>query len=235
MRSEFSSGTRVQYTHPPNGSLKGTSSSSTSVRLTPLGPMPRSDTPCEVGCVDRLLLRRKRLNVGICRSTSSATTAGDDLISSPVRMLTLAGVSPRRCSPRLGVTVTVSSTPAGATTTLSSPARSAAVTRLVVSAKPPARTIRVTASPSGVSIVNRPSGPLVICRSGEPSTRTMTIAPGTAAPDESWMMPVIGDSAAEEASESARTRDAIKDALLNSVAVPVQTPSATPPHHHRLR
>ena len=77
MRSTLSSGTRVQYTQPPNGSLNGTPSSSTSVRLTPLGPMPRSDTPCVVGCDDRLLVRRNRLNVGICRSTSSATTAGD--------------------------------------------------------------------------------------------------------------------------------------------------------------
>ena len=41
--------------------------------------MPRSDTPCAVGCDERLLVRRNRLNVGICRSTSSATTAGDSL------------------------------------------------------------------------------------------------------------------------------------------------------------
>src|SRR4029453_11761498 len=61
IRSALSSGTRDQYTHPPKGSLNGTPSTSTSVRLTPLGPMPRSETPCDVGCDDRLLLRRKRL------------------------------------------------------------------------------------------------------------------------------------------------------------------------------
>ena len=77
MRSTLSSGTRVQYTQPPNGSFCGMPSAMTSVRLTPLGPMPRSDTPCDVGCDDRLLARVNRLNVGICRSTSSATTAGD--------------------------------------------------------------------------------------------------------------------------------------------------------------
>ena len=38
MRSTLSSGTRVQYTQPPNGSLNGMPSSSTSVRLWPLGP-----------------------------------------------------------------------------------------------------------------------------------------------------------------------------------------------------
>ena len=73
MRSTLSSGTRVQYTQPPNGSLNGMPSISTSDRLTPLGPMPRSDTPCAVGCDDRLLVRRNRLKVGTRRSTSSAT------------------------------------------------------------------------------------------------------------------------------------------------------------------
>ena len=62
--STLSSGTRVQYTQPPNGSLKGTPSSSTSVRLWPLGPMPRSDTPWVVGWAARLLVRRNRLKLG---------------------------------------------------------------------------------------------------------------------------------------------------------------------------
>src|SRR3954466_15725453 len=96
-RSTLTGGTRDQYTQPPNGSLNGTPSSSTSVRLTPLGPIPRSDTPCAVGCDERLLVRRNRLNVGTCRSTSSATTAGDCRMSLLLRTLTLAGTSPRRC------------------------------------------------------------------------------------------------------------------------------------------
>src|SRR5580765_608600 len=50
MRSTLTSGTRVQYTQPPKGSLNGIPSSRTSVRLWPLGPIPRSDTPCVVGC-----------------------------------------------------------------------------------------------------------------------------------------------------------------------------------------
>ncbi len=117
MRSTLSSGTRVQYTQPPNGSLNGTPSTSTSVRLTPLGPIPRSETPCAVGCDDRLLLRRNRLNVGTCRSTSSATTAGDCRIVSFSTMLALTGTSPRRFSLRVGVTVTVSKSPASLRTT----------------------------------------------------------------------------------------------------------------------
>ena len=80
------------------------------MRLTPLGPMPRSDTPCAVGCDDRLLVRRNRLKVGICRSTSSATTAGDWRMSWRLSTLTLAGRSPVRCSLRVAVTVTVSDT-----------------------------------------------------------------------------------------------------------------------------
>ena len=91
MRSTLSSGTRVQYTQPPNGSLNGTPSISTSDRLTPLGPMPRSDTPCAVGCDDRLLVRRNRLKVGTSRSTSSATTAGDCRIVSLSMMFDAGG------------------------------------------------------------------------------------------------------------------------------------------------
>ncbi len=108
MRSAFIIGTRVQYTQPPNGSLNGTSSSSTRVRLTPLGPMPRSDTPCAVGFAAMLLVRRNRLNVGTCRSTSSATTAGDRSICSLDTMLTLAGTSVMSCSERVAVTTSCS-------------------------------------------------------------------------------------------------------------------------------
>src|SRR5436190_23027310 len=103
IRSTLSIDTRVQYTQPPNASLNGTPSTITSVRLTPLGPIPRSDTPCVVGCDDRLLERRNRLNVGIRRSTSSATSAGDALISAASIMLTLAGMLPNCSSTRDGV------------------------------------------------------------------------------------------------------------------------------------
>src|SRR5215216_6532533 len=116
MRSTLSIGTRVQYTQPPNGSLNGVPSTRTSVRLTPLGPTPRSDTPCAVGCDDRLLVRRNRLKVGTNRSTSSATTEGDRLIVSLSTTLTLAGTSPSRCSVRVGVTVTDSNSVAGTST-----------------------------------------------------------------------------------------------------------------------
>src|SRR5439155_5350182 len=191
------SGTRVQYTQPPNGSLNGMPSSSTSVRLWPLGPIPRSDTPCVVGCATRLLVRRNRLKVGTWRSTSSATSAGDAAISRLLTTLTLAGVSPRRCSLRVGVTVTVSNNPAGARTTSMSPV-CAAGTFSVFSAKPPARTITVTSPVSGASTVKRPSGPVVTRRSGPNPLRTITAAPETTSPVESLTT--------TETEEIARTR-----------------------------
>ena len=46
-------GMRSQYTQPPNGSLIGTPSRSTSARLTPLGPIPRSDTTLGRGVRDQ--------------------------------------------------------------------------------------------------------------------------------------------------------------------------------------
>ena len=163
MRSVFSSGTRDQYTQPPNGSLMGTPSTSTSVRLTPLGPIPRSDTPCVVGCDARLLVRRKRLNVGICRSTSSATNAGDCLMSCLSSMLTLAGTSPVRRSLRVAVTVTASVIVAG-TTTRSRFARGASrATVYWSSANPAARTISRTSPEGGAGTLKRPSGPLATC------------------------------------------------------------------------
>ena len=132
---------------------------STSERLTPLGPMPRSDTPCAVGCDDRLLVRRNRLKVGTWRSTSSATTAGDWRICSLSMTLTLAGTSPSRCSVRVGVTVTDSKSVAGASTTSSAPFGGSGCD---FSAKPLARTTSVVAA-GPPSSENRPSGPVTVC------------------------------------------------------------------------
>src|SRR5262245_35198710 len=157
MRLTLSIGTRVQYTQPPKGSLNGTPSTSTSVRLTPLGPIPRNETPCAVGWDDRLLLRRNRLKVGTWRSTSSATTAGDCRIVSFSTTFALTGTSPSRFSVRVGVTVTVSNSVAILRTTATS---FDGVTGPDHSANPPARTI-IVKLPEGRSLsVNRPSGPV---------------------------------------------------------------------------
>ncbi len=176
MRLTLSIGTRVQYTQPPKGSLNGMPSTSTSVRLTPLGPMPRSETPCAVGCDDRLLLRRKRLKVGTSRSTSSATTAGDCRIVSFSMMFALTGTSPSRFAVRVGVTVTVSNSPATASTTSTS---RLAGTDWDHSAKPPARTISVRSPAGAIAIVNRPSRPDIVCCSGPLVPVTITDAPDT--------------------------------------------------------
>jgi len=143
--------------------------------------MPRSDTPCAVGCAARLLVRRNRLKLGTLRRTSSAVNAGDDSIVSLVTTLTLAGVSPSRCSVRVGVTVTVSNRVAGSTiTSMVLPADASDFS--VFSAKPPARTMIVTSPAPGASTVNRPSGPVVVRCSGPDPERTMTAAPETTPP-----------------------------------------------------
>ena len=187
MRLTLSSGTRVQYTHPPNGSLNGMSSTRTSVRLTPLGPMPRNDTPCVVGCDDRLLVRRNRLNVGTCRSTSSATTAGEFLMASVSRTLMLAGMLPSRSALREGVTVTVSSSVAGSST-ISRASDDDIGCRF--SANPPARMTSVAPALGAVSRVNRPSGPVTVCASVPELVRTITVAPDTTPPLWSRTTPV---------------------------------------------
>ena len=131
---------------------------STSVRLTPLGPMPRSDTPCAVGCDDRLLVRRNRLNVGTGRSTSSATTAGDCRICSLSMTLTLAGTSPSRCSLRVGVTDHRFEQGGRGQHHVERRHRAGCD----FSAKPPARTTMV--APTGTDPnENRPSGPVTVC------------------------------------------------------------------------
>ena len=76
------------------------------MRLTPLGPMPRSDTPCVVGLATRLLLRRNRLKPGIWRSRSSTVRAAERSISSLVNTVTLAGTSCSACSTRPAETTT---------------------------------------------------------------------------------------------------------------------------------
>src|SRR5580658_7924640 len=67
-----STGTRLQGTHPPKGSLRGTPSRRTSERLAPLGPKPRRETPWEVGLAVILSFLRKRLKSAVSRSVSSA-------------------------------------------------------------------------------------------------------------------------------------------------------------------
>ena len=207
MRSTFSSGTRVQYTQPPNGSLNGMPSMSTSERLTPLGPMPRSDTPCAVGCDDRLLVRRNRLKVGAWRSTSSATTAGDRRICSLSMTLTLAGTSASRCSVRVGVTDTDSKRVGRGQLHLERTPSAGCD----FSAKPLARTTMV--APEGTEPnENLPSGPVTVCCSEPEGPRAMTAAPATTPPVESLTTPdtpVCAD--ADRANTSRNTsRDAVR-------------------------
>src|SRR5215468_12568521 len=186
MRSVDSSGTRVQYTHPPNGSLNGTPSRSTSVRLTPLGPIPRSETPCDVGFDEMLLDRVNKLNVGSCRSTSSTATAGDCLMSADRSTLTLADTSARRCSVRAAVTVMSSRSDEGSSVTVMALAFGSTV--CCFSAKPGALTTSVTVPEPGASTLNCPSVPDTAARSPSDVRATME-APGTTAPEVSLTTP----------------------------------------------
>src|SRR5215471_11904451 len=71
----------------------GTPSQSTSERLAPEDPRPRSDTPCVVGWATRLEVRRKRLKPGTMRSRSSSSLPGVSLIVVLSMAVILAGVS----------------------------------------------------------------------------------------------------------------------------------------------
>ena len=164
--------------------------------------MPRSDTPCVVGCACRLLVRRNRLKVGTRRKTSSAPVAGDWRICSLSTTLMLAGTSPRRCSVRVGVTVTDSKSPAGASTISSGPFGASGWLR---SAKPAARTMSV-AGPLPGSRLKRPSGPVTVWACTPELPITSTVAPETTAPDSSRTTPETGDWArAGTAAASIRT------------------------------
>src|SRR5688572_3522572 len=100
--------TRFHCTQPPNGSFSGTPSRRTAVRLAPLAPTPRSETPCVVGFALRLLERRKIENPTDCRKTSSIAGDAADSIALREMIETLAGVSAMRVSILAAVTVTSS-------------------------------------------------------------------------------------------------------------------------------
>src|SRR5437773_9611442 len=98
-------GTLPQKTHPPNGSLIGIPSASTTARLAPLAPTPRSDPPCEVGFAVRLPDLRNNEKPGIWRSASSTVREAVVERSSLDNTAMLAAVMLTRVSVRDAVTV----------------------------------------------------------------------------------------------------------------------------------
>ena len=107
--------------------------------------------------------------------------AGRLWISCRPMTLTLAGIVPSCCSPRVGVTVTSSRIAAGCsvTSTFSAVAGTIACRQ---SANPGARTMSVTSPAAGGAIENRPDPSLVVRRSAPEPTRAVTVAPTMAAP-----------------------------------------------------
>src|SRR3954447_1151897 len=69
---------------------------STSVRLAPVDPVARSETPCVVGFATTLDERRNRLNPGIWRKRSSSSAPGMSCSCWGPRVVIAAGVSLER-------------------------------------------------------------------------------------------------------------------------------------------
>ena len=171
-------GIRFQYTQLPNGSLSGSPSASTTVRLAPEPDRPRIVTPCVDGFATRDEERRNRLKPGVLRKASSTVPAAEFSntaeVSTDVRSTACSGSTPREA-----VTVTVSPSGAGFSTRRTSVAGAEA--RVRASAKPGADA-RTSISPGGsASSVKRPSAPVVVSPArARPSTTT--VAPGTGRP-----------------------------------------------------
>jgi hypothetical protein len=181
IRSIAVTGTRFQYTQPPNGSFSGTPSASTRARLAPEAARPRRPAPCVVGLATRDEDRRNREKPGTARNASS--TSSEPPVSSDAPLTTEAAlaVSARREAERPAVTVRVSDRPAGRRTIRSEGAGSMTVWSCV--SKPSARARSVTASAS-THRRNRPSAP--VRPSASPAD---TSAPATAAPVRSTTTP----------------------------------------------
>ena len=95
-------------TQPPNGSFIGIPSTSTKVRLTPLGAMPRRLSPWAVGCESRLEVRRNKLTAGDDRNASSMTIAAACARSRASQVIAATGRSDSRTGSRVALTVMIS-------------------------------------------------------------------------------------------------------------------------------
>ena len=102
-----------QKTHPPNASLSGTPSASTSERLGEVPPIPRRATPCAVGFALREDVRRKSVNPGIVFNASSMVAGPLDSSSVDDMTVTVEVGSERAMSVRDDVTLTASKNGAG--------------------------------------------------------------------------------------------------------------------------
>ena len=116
-RSIATCGTLSQYTHPPNASFNGTPSVSTSERLAPVPPRPRSVTPCAVGFDTREDVRRNRVKPGTILSASSSVSAALVSSSTAGRTVIVTAGSARGRSVREDVTFTASKKGAGCSVT----------------------------------------------------------------------------------------------------------------------
>ena len=83
----------VHVTHPPKGSLIGTPSIRTRVRLAPFGPRLRRETPCVVGLAESDPARRNRLKAAEALRVSSIARAGIELRSVALNTSTAIGNS----------------------------------------------------------------------------------------------------------------------------------------------
>src|SRR5687767_5627644 len=115
-RSMAACGTLSQYTHPPNASLSGTPSASTSDRFTPEPPSPRIITVCVVGLATRD--EGNKVKPGTIFSASSIDSCALVISSEPGKTAAVTVGSVAATSLRLEVTWTASKNGAGSSATL---------------------------------------------------------------------------------------------------------------------
>ena len=178
-------GTRSQLTQPPKGSLSGTPSASTRVRLAPEADSPRNVTPCVVGFAMRDGVRRKSEKPGVSRNTSSSVPAAATSRSRRESTVASAGRSAPRTGRRPAVTVTCSVRAAGSswTSKAAEPGWSASTN----SANPGADTRKRSGSgTSGTGTIAMPSAPVITARPRpRESASTTALAPAIGSPSVS--------------------------------------------------
>src|SRR5581483_5837610 len=162
----------------------------TSARLAPLAPSPRSETPCAVGLLVRLPLRRKSVKPGTWRSLSSSISAPELPRASAESVTAGAEESLAGSAVRVAVTVMVCETTAGDRVMLTSALESLSAFHLCsVEAKPLALADKVPARKGTSGNRKVPSAEVCALATNVPA-RSSTSASASAAPVASTTLPV---------------------------------------------
>ena len=175
---------RLQYTQPPNGSLSGVPSASTSARLAPDADSPRSPAPCVVGLEDLDVVRRNRLKPGVVFNASSNGAGGSEARSAAVRIAIGAAGDVRPLSVREAVTTTDSAGRGGEHDAKGHRPSSAPAGR----AKPACLDLDPITQGRAHASSKLPLSLLTV-RQSTPLARAVTVAPASTAPESSTTTP----------------------------------------------